>query len=170
MKAGKTSFAKSRCVTAESQYVEMKQRGRYQESPLGTNYNASLPLVAHGHGADAVRGYARRPRRGRRAGATMSATACSRTARRPPSQPMCSARNTTASNKPMATGSEPRRLKGVALATMLAASAAQQRDGRGLRQAATTLRVGAGRCAGWVAAGRMERSPANRRPALGMLG
>jgi raffinose/stachyose/melibiose transport system substrate-binding protein len=55
-KAGKTSFAKSGWLTAENQYVQMNQHACFQESPLGTNYNASLPLVANGQTAGVVQG------------------------------------------------------------------------------------------------------------------
>jgi raffinose/stachyose/melibiose transport system substrate-binding protein len=56
MKARKTSFSKSGWLRAENQYVEMNRRGCFQESPLGTNYNASLPLVANGQAAGVVQG------------------------------------------------------------------------------------------------------------------
>jgi raffinose/stachyose/melibiose transport system substrate-binding protein len=56
MKAGKTSFARSGWLRAETQFVEMNRRGCFQESPLGTNYNASLPLVANGQTAGVVQG------------------------------------------------------------------------------------------------------------------
>jgi raffinose/stachyose/melibiose transport system substrate-binding protein len=55
-KAGKASFAKSGWLTAENQYVTMNQHGCFQQSPLGTNYNASLPLVANGQAAGVVQG------------------------------------------------------------------------------------------------------------------
>jgi raffinose/stachyose/melibiose transport system substrate-binding protein len=55
-KAGKTSFANSRWVLAENQYVAMNERGCFQQSALGTNYNASLPLVANGQAAGVVQG------------------------------------------------------------------------------------------------------------------
>lgn len=54
LKAGKTSFSKSGWVTAENKYVEMNERGCFQQGPLSTNYNASLPLVANGHAAVGV--------------------------------------------------------------------------------------------------------------------
>jgi raffinose/stachyose/melibiose transport system substrate-binding protein len=56
MKAGKTSFSKSRWLQAENQYVAMNERGCFQQSALGTNYNASLPLVANGQAAGVVQG------------------------------------------------------------------------------------------------------------------
>jgi raffinose/stachyose/melibiose transport system substrate-binding protein len=56
MKAGKTSFSRSRWVQAENQYVAMNERGCFQQSSLGTNYNASLPLVANGQAAGVVQG------------------------------------------------------------------------------------------------------------------
>jgi raffinose/stachyose/melibiose transport system substrate-binding protein len=56
VKAGKASFARSGWSTAEDQYVQMDQQGCFQDSPLGTNYNASLPLVANGQAAGVVQG------------------------------------------------------------------------------------------------------------------
>jgi raffinose/stachyose/melibiose transport system substrate-binding protein len=56
LKAGKASFVHSGWATAENQYVQMNQAGCFQDSPLGTNYNASLPLVANGQAAGVVQG------------------------------------------------------------------------------------------------------------------
>jgi raffinose/stachyose/melibiose transport system substrate-binding protein len=56
LKAGKTSFSKSGWRTAENQYVEMNQHGCFERFPLGTNYNASLALVATSHAAGVVQG------------------------------------------------------------------------------------------------------------------
>lgn len=56
LKAGKASFAKSGWVQAENQYVQMNQQGCFQDSPLGTNYNASLPLAANGQTVGVVQG------------------------------------------------------------------------------------------------------------------
>jgi raffinose/stachyose/melibiose transport system substrate-binding protein len=56
LKANKASFAKSGWVTAENKYVEMNDRGCFQQAPLSTNYNASLPLVANGQAAGVVQG------------------------------------------------------------------------------------------------------------------
>jgi raffinose/stachyose/melibiose transport system substrate-binding protein len=56
VKAGKASFAHSGWVTAENQYLAMNSAGCFQPSPLGTNYNSSLPLVANGQAAGVVQG------------------------------------------------------------------------------------------------------------------
>lgn len=54
--AGKTSFAKSGWATAENKYVAMNKAGCFEDSPLGINYNASLPLVSNGQAAGVVQG------------------------------------------------------------------------------------------------------------------
>lgn len=56
LKAGKASFSKSGWVTAENKYVQMNERGCFQEAVLSTNYTASLPLVANGQAAGVVQG------------------------------------------------------------------------------------------------------------------
>jgi raffinose/stachyose/melibiose transport system substrate-binding protein len=54
--AGEASFARSGWVTAENKYVEMNERGCFQEAPLSTNYTASLPIVAGGRAVAVVQG------------------------------------------------------------------------------------------------------------------
>jgi raffinose/stachyose/melibiose transport system substrate-binding protein len=54
MAAREASFSRSGWVTAENKYVEMNDRGCFQQAPLSTNYNASLPLVANGQAAVGV--------------------------------------------------------------------------------------------------------------------
>ena len=56
LKAGKASFAKSGWVTAENKFVEMNKRGCFQQAPLSTNYNSSLPLVSNGQTVGVVQG------------------------------------------------------------------------------------------------------------------
>jgi raffinose/stachyose/melibiose transport system substrate-binding protein len=55
-KSRATSFGKSGWVAAENLYVQMNQHGCFQESPLGTNYNASLPLVSNTQAVAVVQG------------------------------------------------------------------------------------------------------------------
>jgi raffinose/stachyose/melibiose transport system substrate-binding protein len=54
--AGKASFARSGWLIAEDKYVEMNKHGCFQQAPLSTNYNASLPLVANGQAVGVVQG------------------------------------------------------------------------------------------------------------------
>lgn len=54
MAAGEVTFADSKWSDAMNKYVEMQKSGCFQESPLGTDYEASLGAVAKGEALSVV--------------------------------------------------------------------------------------------------------------------
>ncbi len=56
MAAGQTSFATSPWTTAVAKYVEMKNTGCFQDSPLSTSYEASQKLAATGKTLGIIQG------------------------------------------------------------------------------------------------------------------
>jgi raffinose/stachyose/melibiose transport system substrate-binding protein len=54
MAAKKTTFADSKWSEAMNKYVEMQKSGCFQDSPLGTDYEASLAAVAKGEALSVV--------------------------------------------------------------------------------------------------------------------
>ena len=56
MKARRATFARSGWITAMNKYLQMSERGCFNESPLGTGYEQSLTLVTQGRAVGVIQG------------------------------------------------------------------------------------------------------------------